>query len=141
MPDDLTLLMVEAQAGLQSAIAEGAGELAQLSLRAISEATAALEAQEGLTDPVAVHVNMLRGTIAKPSARNIVHLYGEAALLAEMDTLRARLSAAEAIGARLTQGLVEIGQIGDVCVRPWTGQECPYCECQHAVAKETTDAG
>ena len=33
-----------------------------------------------LTDPVAVHTNMLRGTIAKPTVEQIVHLYGVDAL-------------------------------------------------------------
>jgi hypothetical protein len=33
-----------------------------------------------LNDPVAVHVNMLRGTIAKPTVEQIVHLYGVDAL-------------------------------------------------------------
>jgi hypothetical protein len=31
---------------------------------------------EILSNPDAVHVNMIRGTIAKPSLRQIVHLYG-----------------------------------------------------------------
>jgi hypothetical protein len=38
---------------------------------------------ESLSDPTAVHLNMLRGGIAKPSVPNIWHLYGEEALLAE----------------------------------------------------------
>lgn len=29
-----------------------------------------------LADPIAVHLNMLRGGIAKPSVANIIHLYG-----------------------------------------------------------------
>lgn len=33
-----------------------------------------------IADPVAVHVNMLAGTIAKPSLANIIHLYGADAL-------------------------------------------------------------
>lgn len=33
-----------------------------------------------LTDPVAVHANMLRGTIAKPTVEQIIHLYGVNAL-------------------------------------------------------------
>lgn len=37
-----------------------------------------------LLDPIAVHANMLRGTIAMPSVNNIIHLYGE-------DVLRAAL--------------------------------------------------
>ncbi|HAX39627.1 MAG TPA: hypothetical protein DCY10_01925, partial [Clostridiales bacterium] len=42
-----------------------------------------------VTDPNAVHVNMLRGTIAKPSVAQIKHLYGDAiADPAELTRLR-----------------------------------------------------
>ena len=41
--------------------------------------------QPDLTDPVVVHANMLRGTIAKPTLDQIIHLYGVDALLAEAD--------------------------------------------------------
>ena len=34
-----------------------------------------------LTDPVTVHANMLRGTIAKPTVDQIIHLYGRDALM------------------------------------------------------------
>ncbi len=37
-----------------------------------------------LSDPNAVHANMLRGTIAKPSLAQIIHLYGSQALLDEI---------------------------------------------------------
>jgi len=37
-----------------------------------------------LSDPMAVHVNMLRGGIAKPSPVNIWHLYGDRALVDAM---------------------------------------------------------
>lgn len=40
--------------------------------------------EKALADPVAVHANMLRGGIAKPSPANIWHLYGDEALLAAM---------------------------------------------------------
>lgn len=33
-----------------------------------------------IADPAAVHLNMLRGSIAKPSLRSLLHLYGEEAL-------------------------------------------------------------
>lgn len=33
-----------------------------------------------LPDPVAVHLNMLRGTIAKPRMEHLIHLYGAEAL-------------------------------------------------------------
>jgi hypothetical protein len=36
--------------------------------------------QPDLTDPAVVHLNMLRGTIAKPSLKQIIHLYGVDAL-------------------------------------------------------------
>lgn len=48
------------------------------------EAQALLDALEAmgrelghLSDPIAVHINMMRGTIAKPSIENIHHLYPE----------------------------------------------------------------
>ncbi len=49
------------------------------------EITAALDTPApdapDLTDPVVVHANMLRGTIAKPSVAQIIHLYGSAVFL------------------------------------------------------------
>ena len=36
--------------------------------------------QPDLMDPNVVHANMLRGTIAKPSLKQIIHLYGVDAL-------------------------------------------------------------
>lgn len=43
---------------------------------AIDAAVAALEA---IQDPGKVHINMLRGTIAKPAFRDMLHLYGDEA--------------------------------------------------------------
>lgn len=43
-----------------------------------------------LTDPVAVHVNMLRGTIAKPTVEQIVHLYGREAFQPMIDVAIAK---------------------------------------------------
>jgi hypothetical protein len=37
-----------------------------------------------LSDPDAVHLNLLRGTLARPSVHQIVHLYGEEALRAAL---------------------------------------------------------
>lgn len=52
--------------------------LANLRLqRAEARATAAEAERDRLLDPVAIHANMLRGTIAKPSLNNIAHLYPE----------------------------------------------------------------
>lgn len=48
-----------------------------------------------LSDPVAVHLNMLRGTIAKPSLAQIAHIYGDewtAALAAEVTRLAEALA-------------------------------------------------
>lgn len=41
-----------------------------------------------LSDPVAVHANMLRGTIAKPTADQIIHIYGRDALTRVMDAAK-----------------------------------------------------
>lgn len=39
-----------------------------------------IAAAPDLTDPNVVHVNMLRGAIAKPTIEQIIHLYGVDAL-------------------------------------------------------------
>src|SRR5688572_11154859 len=53
-----------------------------------------LETNMGLlTDPNAVHANMLRGLIAKPSREQILHLYPE--IGAEIERLRDRVEIAE----------------------------------------------
>ena len=67
-------------------------------LEADAAATAAKDAEidnirATLLDPVAVHMNMLRGSIARPSARSIIHVYGE-------DAIRAALSEAREAGAK-----------------------------------------
>lgn len=46
-----------------------------------------------IADPKLVHLNMLRGTIAKPSVADIVHLYG-------VEALSAAIAAAPKIGGR-----------------------------------------
>jgi len=40
--------------------------------------------REALSDPIAVHANMLRGAIAMPSVENIIHIYGAEALRAAL---------------------------------------------------------
>lgn len=40
--------------------------------------------REALADPNAVHVNMLRGGIARPSLAQIIHIYGADALRAAL---------------------------------------------------------
>lgn len=64
-----------------------------------------------VTDPNAVHVNMLRGTIAKPSVAQIKHLYGDAiADPAELTRLRARADKAEDRAERFKNALQELQQ-------------------------------
>lgn len=41
-----------------------------------------------LIDPNAVHMNMLRGTLAKPSVDQIVHIYGPEALAASPEVAK-----------------------------------------------------
>ena len=57
-------------------------ELAQHGESRIADRIAALPAVTvpDLSDPVTVHANMLRGTIAKPTLGQIIHLYGVDAL-------------------------------------------------------------
>ena len=45
-----------------------------------AELAVAQQREAALTDPICVHVNMLRGTIAKPTLEQIIHLYGVDAL-------------------------------------------------------------
>lgn len=43
-----------------------------------------VQVEGALSDPVAVHANMLRGTIAKPTVEQIIHIYGADALRAAL---------------------------------------------------------
>jgi len=55
-----------------------------------------------LSDPDAVHINMLRGTIARPSIEQVRHLYPE-----EFAARDARIAALEAERERLREALTE----------------------------------
>jgi hypothetical protein len=44
----------------------------------------AVRLEGALSDPVAVHANILRGTIAKPTVEQIIHIYGADALRAAL---------------------------------------------------------
>lgn len=56
-----------------------------------------------LADPIAVHANMLRGTIAKPTVEQIIHLYGREAFQPMIDAAVAKENArAERLEAALT---------------------------------------
>ena len=55
-------------------------KLARALLDARTELAAAQQREAALSDPICVHVNMLRGTIAKPTLEQIIHLYGVDAL-------------------------------------------------------------
>lgn len=65
----------------------------QLSERATAAEAERDEMRAVLSDPSAVHINMLRGGIAKPSVANIIHLYGDQVLCAaeERDRYKAAL--------------------------------------------------
>lgn len=49
--------------------------------------SAVIDQMAALSDPNAVHINMLRGTIAKPSVEQIIHIYGEDVLRAALDQM------------------------------------------------------
>lgn len=77
-------------------------ETARLIARARLAATRAAEERvealaNALLDPVVVHTNMLKGTIAMPEPASIWHIYGAKALLAAMPA-EARATLAEAGG-------------------------------------------
>lgn len=57
---------------------------ADLAAAVVAERDALRAEVERLRDPVAVHANMLRGTIAKPSLAQILHLYGADAIRAAL---------------------------------------------------------
>lgn len=57
-----------------------------------------------LIDPNAVHMNMLRGTLAKPSVDQIVHIYGPEALAASPDVAKL-VGDAEARGMERAAGM------------------------------------
>ena len=65
---------------------------AQQTAEAITRLTARVEELERemdlLRDPIAVHANMLRGTIAKPSLSSFLHAVGGEALTALNETVR-----------------------------------------------------
>jgi hypothetical protein len=52
--------------------------------RALDAEAKVARLEGALSDPVAVHANMLRGTIAKPTVEQIIHLYGADALRAAL---------------------------------------------------------
>jgi len=62
---------------------------------------AALEgvAAPDLSDPVTVHANMLRGTIAKPTVEQIIHLYGVDALTKALAPVIVREAGIEPVAA------------------------------------------
>lgn len=68
-------------------IAELEAENRELKMQAIADHAQFQEAVERLpdvTDPIAVHRNMLAGTIAKPSVEAIIHVYGHKSLNAAL---------------------------------------------------------
>ncbi len=83
-PDTVTGLVEELR-GLAKAHALGSAFFDKENARTCSSAADALEAKDrelaearaALADPIAVHINMMRGTVAKPSLENVHHLYPE----------------------------------------------------------------
>lgn len=77
----------------------------------------ALEAEKaGLSNPVAVHLNMLRGTIAKPSIQNVAHLYPEVqqmrtALIATLKHFRHPTSAEHETRDKVMAALAPFGEL------------------------------
>ena len=63
-----------------SNLVAAAPDLARALLDARAELAQARADTEALSDPNAVHINMLHGTVAKPTLDQIVHLYGVDAL-------------------------------------------------------------
>ncbi len=90
---DLTLLMADTQAGLQSAIEEGAGELAEQCLRAIRDAAAALAAKDALIREMEAALKEERADVAVALAEARTTL---AAKDAEIESLRLSLGRATA---------------------------------------------
>ena len=68
-------------------------KLSEAAARITADQARIAELEGNLTDPQAVHVNMLRGGIAKPSPANIWHIYGRELLDAMPDELRQALGA------------------------------------------------
>lgn len=75
-------LRVEARENAMQALASmgQAQEAYEAQLEAEAELAVAQQREAALSDPICVHVNMLRGTIAKPTLEQIIHLYGVDAL-------------------------------------------------------------
>lgn len=71
------------------------------------------ETAKQLSDPLAVHINMMRGTIAKPSIENIRHIYpeiaqGEFEARCALRSAEARALAAEAELVRLKARIADL---------------------------------
>jgi hypothetical protein len=65
-------------------IAEALSEAGLLTKEAAQAEAAGERIAEAIRDPNAVHVNMLRGSIARPSVAQIIHIYGEDAFRAAL---------------------------------------------------------
>lgn len=73
-------IVLERIAGLEAEIRE----LKMQALADVGQLQEAIERLPDLADPVAVHRNMLAGTIAKPSVEAIIHIYGHRAINAAL---------------------------------------------------------
>ena len=80
MTDLLIRRLTEPPFGTETSERNLMAEAARALLDARAEPAAAQQREAALSDPICVHVNMLRGTIAKPTLEQIIHLYGVDAL-------------------------------------------------------------
>ena len=78
--DLVDLALAELKAKVVAIRTAAAPDLARALLDTRAELAAAQQREAALSDPICVHVNMLRGTIAKPTLEQIIHLYGVDAL-------------------------------------------------------------
>lgn len=120
-----------------------------------SDTSLAAEIEAVIGDPVAVHLNMLRGTIAKPSIENIIHLYGRDALLAALqsrafedgarknlsdalaayDAAERELTAAEAVHQDVCRRIGDEPDIGEIMQRVGAEQACMRCSMAKGIVR------
>jgi hypothetical protein len=87
--ETLSELLLSVAESSKHCTSEGGGRIPTWPLKEAARRLSELEREnarlrEAVADPVAVHLNMLRGGIAKPSINNIIHLYGADALRAAL---------------------------------------------------------
>ncbi|WWT39624.1 hypothetical protein [Microcystis phage Mel-JY03] len=91
-----------------------------------------------LTDPVTVHANMLRGTIAKPTVEQIIHLYGVDALTKALAPVIVREAALDDL-ARLGQEYDAAPNLKRIGTGLYEAQPAVNAPAEDAKAKGETD--